>query len=55
MESEREQDDAMDPARARRIERNRKNLKAVAENERSTRKKTPGGQEERFADEQASE
>ena len=38
MEREPDDDDAMDPARARRIARNRQNLKAVAENERASRK-----------------
>ena len=54
MPSEREPDDdgAMD-ARLARIARNRHALRAVAENERAVRKKTPGGQEEGFADEQA--
>lgn len=53
---EREPDDggAMDPHRAARIARNRHALKAVAENERATRKKTPGGQEEGFADDERS-
>jgi hypothetical protein len=53
MQSEREQDGAMDPQRAARIARNRQALRAVEENERSARKKAPGWQEERFADERS--
>jgi hypothetical protein len=54
MEREPDDDDAMDPQRAARMARNRHALRAVAENERATRKKTPGAQGEGFADDERS-